>query len=123
MVTVAFVSDGPNPGCSGTVLRTYSLTDACGNIATITQNITILDNIAPTADPLPALGPFACYADIPPANITDVTGEADNCSGVVTVAFVSDGPDPGCSGTVVRTYNLTDACGNSSTITQNITDH
>ena len=64
-VTVAFVSDGPNPGCSGTVVRTYSLTDVCGNIATITQTITILDNVAPTADPMVTIGPFACYADIP----------------------------------------------------------
>ena len=68
------------------------------------------------------IGPFACYADIPAANINDVTGETDNCAGVVTVAFVSDGPNPGCSGTVVRTYSLTDECGNSSTLTQNITD-
>ena len=121
VVTVAFVSDGPNPGCSGTVVRTYSLTDECGNSSTITQNILINDNVPPTADPMTALGPFACYADITPADINDVTGETDNCGGVVTVAFVSDGPNPGCSGTVIRTYRLTDECGNSSTITQNIT--
>ena len=106
--------------CSGSLVRTYSLTDACGNSANITQNITINDNVPPTANPLPNLGPFACYANIPTANINDVTGETDNCGGAVTVAFVSDSPNPGCSGTVVRTYSLTDACGNSSTVTQNI---
>ena len=119
-VTVAFVSDGANPGCAGTVVRTYRLTDVCGNSAMITQNISINDNVAPTADPLPALGPFACYSNIPANNINDVTGEMDNCGGTVTVAFVSDGANPGCSGTVVRTYRLTDACGNAANITQNI---
>ena len=119
-VTVAFVSDSADPGCSGTVTRTYSLTDACGNSANITQNITIDDNTAPTADALPDLGPYGCYALIPAPDINDVTGEADNCGGAVTVAFVGDSADPGCSGTVTRTYSISDACGNSLTITQNI---
>ena len=120
-VTVTHVSDSPDPGCTGTVTRTYRLTDECGNTADITQTITILDNVAPTADPLPALGPYACYANIPAANIADVTGEADNCAGAVTVTHVSDSPDPGCTGTVTRTYRLTDECGNTADITQTIT--
>ena len=120
-VAVAHVSDGSDPGCSGMVTRTYSLTDGCGNSVNITQTITINDNVAPTADALTALGPYACYSDIPLANINDVTGESDNCGGTVTVAHVSDGADPGCSGTVTRTYSLTDVCGNSVNITQMIT--
>ncbi|WP_235299751.1 HYR-like domain-containing protein, partial [Portibacter marinus] len=119
-VTIAFVSDSADPGCSGTVTRTYSLTDVCGNTANITQNITIDDNTAPTADPIPAIGPFSCYADIPAPDVTVVTGEMDDCGGVVNVAFVSDSANPGCSGTVTRTYSLTDVCGNSINITQNI---
>ncbi len=119
-VTVTFVGDTGDPGCSGTIVRTYRLTDDCGNTADINQNILINDNIAPTADALPDLGPFACYTDITAQNINDVTGETDNCGGAVTVSFVSDGADPGCSGTVIRTYRLTDVCGNTADITQNI---
>ncbi|MFZ4706867.1 MAG: FISUMP domain-containing protein [Bacteroidales bacterium] len=121
LVTVTFVSDGMDPICAGTVVRTYNLTDACGNSANITQNITILDNVAPTADPLPGIGPYSSYSNIPAPNIQDVTGEVDNCIGLVTVTFLSDGADPGYSGTVVRTYSLLDGCGNQTNITQNIT--
>src|SRR5690606_12010386 len=42
--------------CGGTITRTWTYTDACGNIATATQTITVDDNIAPV---------FAA----PPANI------------------------------------------------------
>ena len=119
-VTVTHLGDSPNPGCSGTVIRTYRLTDPCSNYTDITQNITILDNVPPTANTLPNLGPYSCYDNRPAPNINDVTGETDNCGGPVTVVFVGDSPDPGCSGTVTRTYKLTDACGNSTNITQQI---
>ncbi len=116
-VTVAWVSDGPNPGCSGTVIRTYRLTDACGNISNITQQMLIKDVVPPTANPLPTLS-LPCANLIPAPNINIVVGETDNCGGTVTVAFVGDTPPPGCMGTVTRTYRLTDACGNSADITQ-----
>jgi len=119
-VIVTHLGDSPNPGCNGIVTRTYSLTDACGNSVNITQKITIVDNIAPTANALPALGPYSCYANRPAPNINDVLGETDNCGGPVTVTFISDGPDPGCSGSLTRTYRLSDGCGNSADIYQTI---
>ncbi len=118
-VTVTWVSDGPNPGCAGTVVRTYRLADACGNDSLIAQQILINDNLPPTADPLPTLNLF-CASQIPPPNVADVTGEADNCGGPVAVQFVSDIGNPGCMGTVVRTYRLTDGCGNMAFLTQQI---
>ncbi|MCF8243733.1 MAG: T9SS type A sorting domain-containing protein [Saprospiraceae bacterium] len=122
-VTVTWVSDGPNPGCMGTVVRTYQLADNCGNSALITQNILINDNVAPTADPLPSQNLF-CASQIPAPNVDDVTGETDNCGGPVTVQFVSDLGSPACFGTMVRTYSLTDICNNTGLITQqfNIND-
>jgi len=117
-VTVTWVSDTANPGCNGTVVRTYQLLDACGNDSLITQNILLNDNVPPTADPLPSQNLF-CASEIPAPNVADVTGETDNCGGPVTVQFVSDTGNPGCNGTVVRTYSLTDACANTALITQN----
>ncbi len=119
-VTVTFVSDTGNPGCSGTVVRTYRLADVCGNETLITQNILIEDTQPPTANLLPPLGQFACVGEIPGPNIADVIGETDNCGGPVTVAFVSDTGNPGCSGTITRTYRLTDQCGNAGLINQSI---
>ena len=46
---VAFVSDVSDGNtCNGEIItRTYSITDACGNTATASQNITLIDNVAP----------------------------------------------------------------------------
>jgi hypothetical protein len=122
-VTVAFVSDSGDPGCSGTAVRTYRVTDVCGNQALITQNILINDNQPPTASPLPALGPFACVGEIPAPNVANVLGETDNCGGPVTVQFEADSGNPGCNGTVTRTYRLIDQCGNFTLINQSIFIH
>jgi hypothetical protein len=67
-----------------------------------------------------------CISGIPAANIAAVTGEADNCGGVVTVAHVSDANNGGAGSTaspyrVTRTYSLTDARGNTTHITQTLT--
>src|SRR4029079_10571248 len=98
-----------------------SLTDECGNTATITQNIIrTVDQTTPTATPLPDINVAGCNAAIPTPDITVVQAQ-DNC-GNVTVAFVSDGAPTlvGCIETTVRTYSLTDECGNTATVTQNI---
>ncbi|HLF52674.1 gliding motility-associated C-terminal domain-containing protein, partial [Flavobacterium sp.] len=62
-----------------------------------------------------------CNGTFPAPNIAVVTNEADNC-GTPTVAFVSDGTPNliGCTETTVRTYSVTDACGNSIIVTQNL---
>ncbi len=119
-VTVTHLSTGPNPGCSGTVVRIYRLTAFNGMTADIPQNIIILDNTAPTANALPQLGPYSCYANIPAADINVVTGETDNCGGVVTVTYLGTDPDPGCTGTLARRYQIADGCGNSAILTQQI---
>jgi uncharacterized protein YunC (DUF1805 family) len=118
---VAFVGDVDNGGtCPKIFTRTYSVTDACGNTINVTQAITVGDNIPPTAD---ALAPISvqCASLIPPSNILDVTGEADNCS-VPVVTFVSDVSDNNtCPEVITRTYRVTDACNNFINVTQTIT--
>ena len=121
---VAFVSDGaPNlVGCTATTIRTYSVTDACGNSINVTQNlIRTVDAALPTASNPAPITLSGCNGTFPAPSIAVVTDEADNC-GAPVVAFVSDGAPNlvGCTETTIRTYSVTDACGNSINVTQNL---
>jgi gliding motility-associated-like protein len=117
---VAFVGDVSDGNtCPETITRTYSITDACGNVINVTQTITVDDTTNPTAT-APANVTVQCIADVPAADPTLITDEADNCS-VPVVAFVSDVSDGNaCPETITRTYSVTDACGNTINVTQTI---
>src|SRR5690606_23222107 len=112
------VSDGNT--CPETITRTYSITDDCGNQTLVTQLITVNDVTAPTASNPVAVN-VECIFDVPTADITVVTNEADNCTAVPVVAFVNDVSDGNtCPETITRTYSITDDCGNQTLVTQTI---
>jgi hypothetical protein len=112
-IVINFVGDTGNPGCMGTVVRTYRLTDVCGNDTLVTQNILINDTLPPTADP-DTLKIYGCLADIPSPNQTTAIGQADACGGPVSIQHLSDLGAPVCEGLVLRTYRLRDECLNES---------
>jgi gliding motility-associated-like protein len=118
---VAFVSDvSDNGNCPETITRTYSVTDNCGNQITVTQTILITDPILPTAT-APAPVSVECISQVPAADPTIITDEADN-NGVPTVTFVNDVSNgQSCPTIITRTYRVTDPCGNSIDLTQTIT--
>ncbi|MBL4862299.1 MAG: PKD domain-containing protein, partial [Crocinitomicaceae bacterium] len=105
--------------CGGTITRTWTYTDVCGNAATTTQTITVNDNIAPVFAAAPGNITVQCIGDVPAmANL----GWTDNCDGAGSVTG-TDGAIVGgnCGGTITRTWTYTDACGNVATTTQTIT--
>ena len=58
----------------------------------------------------------SCSSDVPPPNISLVTGVSDNCVGTVTVSHISDvisGQTCANRYTLTRTYRATDVCGNT----------
>ena len=119
-VTVTF-SDDVTPGCGNTltIARTWTATDECGNSSSGVQTIEVVDTTPPTLV-IPADETVECDA-IPPVGTASAT---DACNPNVTVTF--DGEVwvyDDCSGrfTVERTWTATDACGNSTTLTQTIT--
>ncbi|MDB3907321.1 gliding motility-associated C-terminal domain-containing protein, partial [Crocinitomicaceae bacterium] len=114
-VTGADVSDGLT--CPETITRTWTYTDACGNTATETQTITVIDTQAPVFAAPPANVTVECAGDVPA--MTNL-GWTDNCDGAgnVTGADVSDGLS--CPETITRTWTYTDACGNNATVSQTI---
>jgi len=119
------VVDGPF-----VVTRTYTVTDDCGNTASCDQTFTY---DADTQDPIITCPPnetgFTCTDDLPdgfttPNDFIAGGGTIDeNCS-ITTVSFM-DSADPSmfdfCVGgdlDIIRTYTVTDECGNSATCEQ-----
>src|SRR4029450_9132656 len=102
---------------SYTTVRTWTATDACGNTATASQTINVIDNTPPVISPLPGPTTISC-----PATPVWVTPTATDSCSAVTLTF-NDVSTPGsCAGsyTTVRTWTATDACGNTATAPQTI---
>ena len=116
-------------GCGGTVTRTWSYTDACGNPASATQTITVDDTTSPVItgalddDTVEGCG----LADLPAAFTTvaelegaDGTADiTDNCldDADLEVSVSDDGGIGTCPIVVTRTYTVSDTCDNSAMIT------
>lgn len=122
---VAFVQDGQptQNGCLETVIRTYSVTDACGNSISVNQTMTRTnDTVMPTATAPADITILEYNQPIPVADINVITNVADNC-GTPVVTYVGDSAPTanGCQETIIRTYHVTDSCNNVLVINQNIT--
>ncbi|RZJ72925.1 gliding motility-associated C-terminal domain-containing protein [Flavobacterium sp.] len=115
---VETVTPGDCPN-SYILVRTWSFTDACGNTSTVSQTITVDDNEAPVAPAAPADVTASCGGDVP-ANST-LTAQ-DNCQGAISAQGVDVTTQGACANsyTIVRTWTFTDACGNTSSVSQNI---
>ncbi|WP_222845938.1 T9SS type B sorting domain-containing protein [Flavilitoribacter nigricans] len=114
-VTVTFVQDvSDNLSCSETITRTYRVTDDCGNTADCEQLIVINDLTAPVFEDPPADVTVECIEAVLPA--PDLTW-TDNCDGSGSVP----GIDTDNGGSYTRTWTYTDACGNTTAVTQVIT--
>ena len=97
-------------GC-GTITRTWTVTDNCGNTTTASQTLTVQDNTDPTLVGVPANATVECDA-IPAAPTVTAT---DNCDPTLTVGFNEvNAVVEGC-GTITRTWTVTDNCGNTTT--------
>ncbi len=104
-----------------TIYRTWTVTDACGNVATGVQVISRTDTQPPSFI-VPGDITINCTQDSLPAITGDVTGILDDCSST-TVEFsdlVSAGTCPVID-VITRTWTVSDACGNATTDVQIIT--
>ncbi|KAF5050961.1 hypothetical protein DSECCO2_424080 [anaerobic digester metagenome] len=113
------VSDGNT--CPETITRTWSYTDACGNPASVSQIITVDDQIPPAltnTPPSTIVAPCGTPFELLPWQLPEWT---DNCG---TVTVISDVIDPAATAplpaTYTRTWTVTDACGNPASFTQTI---
>lgn len=117
--TVTFIADAQTGTCPTIISRTYRIQDVCGNFSDITQNITILDTIPPSAN-APAPMVFNCVQEVSLPNTNLVTNVTDNCT-VPTVTHLNDVSSGTCPEIITRTYRVEDACGNFTDVIQLIT--
>ena len=115
-----------NPPCEGTTIRfrIWSLIDDCGNTTIDTQKITLVD-LTPPSFTTPNDITIACDTDLNDLSFTgDVSNEMDNCDTTLSQAIYTDSLDISgdCSGStkIIRTWSLSDDCGNIATGIQNI---
>ncbi len=120
-VEPTFFSEQMTPdSCMYTLLRTWVVSDACGNTATATQEIRVQDTQAPVFDSLPRNLTVACGDDYPALftqwlNNHGNASATDNCSPQLTwSAAYNLPPDGACAATVV-TFTVADNCGNTQT--------
>jgi len=95
--------------------RVWTVSDVCGNTTIFTQIINVVDLSGPVFSGVPA---DACNNTTLTANVTAF----DECSGMpadVTLSEVMSN-EPGCGQVLTRTWSATDACGNTSTATQQV---
>ncbi len=107
---------------TGTIVRTWTATDDCGNAVSADQMITVVDSTPPELT-VPGDIVVDCGGSIEPeVGTTGIATASDGCgTGLITANFQDDTSGlTGCSGTgvIIRTWRATDACGNEVTDTQ-----
>jgi len=122
IANISFADAFSTTNCTGkgTILRTWTATDGCGNRASCVQTINFQDTTPPV---------IVCPANItlecplaPTTNNTGVATATDSCSGVSNITFVDVFDTTNCTGkgSILRTWTATDGCGNQSSCVQTI---
>lgn len=115
---------GPYPMVSANVCNwfvdiTFFASDECGNASSITRRFQIIDTQPPVITNLEPNITVYCPNPLPTVPAATIT---DNCDLSTTISFTRFYKDSICDGsyTVLTTWQATDDCGNSTTVTQNI---
>ncbi|HPG09722.1 MAG TPA: hypothetical protein PKY06_22425 [Saprospiraceae bacterium] len=104
-------------GCTTTILRTWTATDACGNTTSMSQSITISDHTKPSISPLEDKF-YSCDEDW----TWDMPVAQDECGTPDMIEGVETRTNTECGYQVSKSWYAIDACGNQSEIvTQTIT--
>ncbi|MFM9983837.1 MAG: SdrD B-like domain-containing protein [Flavobacteriales bacterium] len=98
--------------CPMLITRTWTATDACGNSTVATQEILVMDDIAPVLQNIPDDLTLECDQEIPAFSM-DVTA-TDNCDDMVSMNVYDDVIALECGYQINRTYVAEDNCGNES---------
>lgn len=105
-----------------TIVRTWSVTDGCGNTATASQTINVEDTGLPSFD-IPLDTTVNCGVPTDTLALGSYSNVTDNCANVfsITLADVVNNGTCAQEKTILRTWTVTDPCLNTVTKTQSIT--
>ena len=121
--TVSF-SETTQPGScpqNFSLVRTWTATDDCGNQSSVSQTINVSDTEAPTFDNIPTDLVLDCTDGLPDPNDVAVTDGCDTEPTISVTTTILTGTDV-CTGVQYqRTYEASDACGNTVSAQQIIT--
>jgi gliding motility-associated-like protein len=106
--------------CPGSFLleRTYTVTDACGNVASVQQSILVEDVEEPVFEDLPNEVTYACDTTLSPPSIGELT-LTDNQSTtdeIVANVLELDSEGDECSSFTTFRYTAVDGCGNMTEV-------
>ncbi len=117
-VNVLPASSIATDGCTTTISRSWTASDACGNETTVEQTITITDDEAPVLlTHIPEEITVQCADEVPSYEIE----WADNCEGELDLFATSSIAIDGCIQIISRTWSAVDACGNTGSVSQVVT--
>ncbi|HHM20667.1 MAG TPA: T9SS type B sorting domain-containing protein [Bacteroidetes bacterium] len=106
------------------IRRKWRVTDGCGNTTDSVQIISIDDTTPPVFD-MPADITISCTMSTDVSVTGDITNVADNCSPsselTITMSQITVGGTCPQESVITRTWQVTDACGNSLSKSQTIT--
>ena len=112
--------------CQKVILRTYKISDKCGNFVNINHTINVEDHTPPTFTAPPDITIYKdadCNFLATVAITGDVIDEADNCDVTLTATYSDVLSAGACQGEqiITRTWSLADDCSNTTTHVQIIT--
>ncbi|MFM9985484.1 MAG: T9SS type A sorting domain-containing protein, partial [Flavobacteriales bacterium] len=106
-VTVTY-AENEGEGCPYTIERIWTATDDCGNTTTVSQIVTVIDEVYPVFEAFPPYVVIEC--DEVESYMVSAT---DNCDNQVEITVIQEFPVSGeCYGSLLRVYQAEDNCGN-----------
>jgi SdrD B-like domain/Bacterial Ig domain/GEVED domain len=113
--------NAPAFSCAGDTLftRTWTVEDDCGNLTSLVQTYTLRDTTPPQFS-APPDATMLCSGNVNDlGKAGDVTNESDNCATGLQAVFTDNDTNlVNCTGYIIRTWSLTDNCGNTTMKTQ-----
>jgi hypothetical protein len=104
-------------GCNEIFYQTITATDECGNQASVTNVITVVDTTAPVLINVPEDATIDCNDEVPAAIVSAI----DNCDNNPLVSMSASTEFLACGYEITRTWTAVDACGNESSESQVLT--